>query len=244
MDTHADDREQSFVVAVDILMDVVFHHGDTARTERIATDAIRHYSTVRAFYAMLQHEVRRTLGDETASVQLFSEGGHGIPADETPLLQLHTNRVHCRISTRARLMQCEPLSGPSKGGTIVRIHGKGLLNLRASSAWVRFGTVDVPVLDVVSDTEIRCRSPAHVTGIVRVRLLRCEDDRNNDDADEDDAASFEFLRLEHIYDAIFSTANRFCPLQEGSRADESVLDAAGRGEAFGSHQNDHGKGTN
>ena len=76
--------------------------------------------------------------------------------------------------------------------------------------------------ECVNDTTLRCLAPVHPVGIVRVVLLRCEDEAAVSD-DEEDEASFEFVRLEHVYDKIFATTNSFCPVR-------SAADAAGAAE--------------
>lgn len=61
-----------------------------------------------------------------------------------------------------------PSSGPTSGGTIVTLKGK-------STSWltgtiVRFGGTECQTTEVLSETEIRCTTPAHAPGTVSVAI--------------------------------------------------------------------------
>ena len=88
---------------------------------------------------------------------------------------------------------------------------------------LQFGCVTIAVASVESDTTLYCRSPPHPTGIASVRLLRCEDEGPYDELD---TASFEFVRLEAAYDAIFSSTNSFCPIRQGQHDDDACYSPA------------------
>ena len=167
----------------------------------------------RELHALVQSAARERVG-RNVTVQLSADGAV-LPADETPVAALrHLRELRCTLSTRPRVLRCEPLWGPEQGQTTVRIHGESFEGVGAS-ARVRFGSVDVPC-QRVSSTTLRCQTPAMPAGIVAVSLRRCEDD---DAGDDGDAATYEFVKLESAYDAIFATTNSFCPVR-GARAEE------------------------
>ena len=82
-----------------------------------------------------------------------------------------------------------------------------------------------------------CRTPAHAPATVSVRLLGCEAEQGGGGGGSDASgatACFEFVRLEHMYDAIFASTNSHCPLWGG----ESPAGAQGRDGRDGSTQGD------
>lgn len=191
------------------------HSGAEVR-ERVDAAAI---GTLR----QLSRSVEERVGERIA-LWLFTGDGVPLPADDTPLTALPANSI-VRVRTRARVHRVEPLWGPDHGGTTCNIVGVGFSALSNAAARVQFGAVSVPC-EFVSDTCLRVRTPAHPIGLVRVRLLRCENDNADEGADDlEDSGSFEFIRLENAWDRVFATTNSFCPVRR-SDADEECCNAA------------------
>ena len=88
----------------------------------------------------------------TVPVVVTGVGGNSLPLDFT----------FTALSPSA--LGLTPISGPDDGGTTVTINGSGFLGTTA----VTFGGVAGMGLVVVSDTQIRVVSPAHVSGLVDV----------------------------------------------------------------------------
>jgi hypothetical protein len=177
---------------------------------------------------------------------LLGDGAH-VPAADVPLASLGlgaSSTVVCSLAPVVQVACCEPSVGPDAGGTMVRIHGEGFTEATfgaASHARVEFGGHAVPCWRM-SDTLLGCRTPAHAPATVSVRLLGCEAEHGGSGggggggggSDASGAtACFEFVRLEHMYDAIFASTNSHCPLWGG----ESPAGAQGRdGSAQGDEQ--------
>lgn len=212
---------------------VLATHDATTVRECVPCDAA---GTLRGLYTLVEHAARQRLKQHSLSVILAADG-ETLPADDTPASTLVSTIVHCNLISRPRLLVCEPLCGPDHGGTHVIIHGESLST--CSSARVRFGAAVVPcVQDRQQDGAVvlRCQAPKHELGIVRVTLLRCEDDAPSEGDDDDDRATFEFVRLEAAYDAIFATTNSFCPIRSRDDSDAAGC-AGGRGDTHEQHQN-------
>lgn len=175
--------------------------------------------TARALYQLVQATASKRLGHRIM-VHLLSTDGALLPADETPVAALGTP-VHATLHEPPRLLRCEPLWGPEHGSTLVRIHGEGFMN-GMQGARVSFGHVDVPC-ERVSETVLKCTAPPHATGLVSVQLRRCEEEASTDE----DTATFEYMRLEAAFDAIFATTNSFCPLRGPEPARQGALGAKG-----------------
>jgi hypothetical protein len=185
---------------------VVITYGNATTEETVDVARV---PTMAQLYQQIEAAASRRL-HSSVTAQLSRPDGASLPADETAPQHLQIPSIRCHLHARAQLNRCYPLSGPSGGGTRVAIHGTGFSSV-GNSARVRFGSAVVPVAEVESDTLLYCMAPEHPTGLVRVQLLRCEDERTSDD--EPDSASFEFTRLEAAYDAIFATTNAFCPVR-------------------------------
>ena len=99
------------------------------------------------------------------------------------------------------------------------IHGTGFSSL-GGFAQLTFGSVVISILEIVSDSLLRCRSPPHHAGIVSVRLSRCAQLPHHEL--ELDTASFEFVRLEAAYDTIFATTNSYCPIRSANHDGEEA----------------------
>lgn len=177
--------------------------------------------TLNDLYELVVTSARQRTGRKV-SVSL-SMDGTVLPASERPVATLGAEAaIECRIFSRVKLLMCEPLCGPENKSTLVHIHGEGLDGI-GSSARIQFGSALVSV-ERVSESLLRCHSPALPAGLVRVSLLRCENESaaSDDAIDEDeDTASFKFVRLEAAYDAIFATTNSFCPIR-GHRSGNSA----------------------
>lgn len=140
-------------------------------------------------------------------------GTFGVSVDST----VH---VVCKpLVVAPRLCGSEPLMGPISGGTPVCLHGEGFTQgqgFGSSNVCVAFGSRIVPCKRI-TDTTLSCVSPAHPAGVVTIRLL-CRNQRTLEMqplfGHEADGATFEFVRLETMYDAIFSTTNAFCPIRQ------------------------------
>ena len=94
------------------------------------------------------------------------------------------------------------------------------------TARVMFGSTSVPC-EAINSSMLRCRTPTHEAGVVRVQLIRCEDDEPAVDGDDDDGdvATFEFVRLETAYDRIFATTNSFCPVRSSQQEEDDQMKA-------------------
>lgn len=180
-------------------LDLLVTHGVTSTCERMPVLA---GDSTLDLYRRIETAACARLGEHVA-VQLCANGRR-IVADYTLLSSLGTRVISCVLLTRARLERCEPLWGPEQGGTSINVHGCGFHGV-GDSARLRFGSV-VVACERINDCTLRCRAPPHPTGIVRVTLMRCEDDDS-----DDDTASFNYVRLEAAYDTIFATTNSFCP---------------------------------
>jgi hypothetical protein len=76
---------------------------------------------------------------------------------------------------------------------------------------VLFGTELVKARRI-SDSELCVVSPPHEAGIVTVR---CPCARGSvDGSDSDLFATFQYVRLENLYDAIFASTNSHCPVRD------------------------------
>ena len=189
-------------------MHVVVEYGEETSQETVPDSVLRVMPTMRLLHQHIETAAMQRLSLSAVSAQL--SWPDGTPLTGASPQQLLRATIRCRLYTRAQLIRCEPLCGPAAGGTVVAVHGKGFCNMRETTR-VRFGCVTVAVTSVESDTMLYCRSPPHPTGIASVRLLRCEDEGTGDD--DLDTASFEFVRLEAAYDAIFASTNSFCPIR-------------------------------
>jgi len=67
---------------------------------------------------------------------------------------------------RPIITSVEPATGPIEGGTGVTIKGKNFM----AGAEVRFGGVPATDVNVISPTEITCKTPAHAAGTVAVEV--------------------------------------------------------------------------
>ncbi|MBN1417467.1 MAG: IPT/TIG domain-containing protein, partial [Planctomycetes bacterium] len=63
-----------------------------------------------------------------------------------------------------RIDSLDPASGPAAGGALVTVHGAAF----QAGATVRFGGVAATGVEVLSDAELRCVTPAHAAGAVDV----------------------------------------------------------------------------
>lgn len=141
--------------------------------------------------------------------------GHLIPRSDEILSTLGISEqavVHavCRLAPSVpSIYRCEPLMGPVGGGTVVRIHGDGFLlgrGFERGTFRIGFGQQIVPCKRAADDMLV-CTAPPHGEGIVTVRLL-CA---NGMDQEHSSACTFEYVRLEAMYDLIFAKTNSFCP---------------------------------
>ena len=187
-------------------VELTVRHGATNTTHLLSGEVASTHADV---YQICESVARERLGPSVA-VQLYA-GNQKLSRDSSAISGcMH---VECIILSRPRLLHVEPLCGPEHGSTTVFIHGTGFDGIQTlASARVRFGAAEV-ALERLSDSILRCRTPAHPAGIVAVALVRCEDDADT----ADDTATFQFVRLEAAYDTIFATTNSFCPLR-GSRS--------------------------
>jgi hypothetical protein len=178
--------------------------------EHVPASAAR---TLRELHLIVQAAARRRTGRQVC-VHLFAPGGGPrLAADDGLVSALPSTVIECRLVTTARVTSCEPLWGPEQGGTTVTLHGHDFDTV-GTSARIQFGSSSVPCQRIDS-SRLRCRTPPHAAGIIRVVLQHCEDEDatdSNRDA-EDEGATFEFVRLEAAYDAIFATTNSFCPMR-------------------------------
>jgi hypothetical protein len=196
-------------------------HGGTVR-HRTQLD-IRDVGTMRNLYRLVESAACQRLGRRV--VPILSSRGIVLPADDTSVstkLAGGDTVVECNLAAvRPRVLRVSPLWGPEGGMTLVDLHGEGFEQI-GMNARVAFGSVAVPC-ERVSGSVLRCRTPCHAPGLVKVSLLRCEPNmasaasRNVVDDDDDDQASFQFVRFESAIDAIFSTTNSFCPVRSAMR---------------------------
>jgi hypothetical protein len=193
--------------------------------------------SARQLHTFVEDASRERLGKPMRALLYFD--GVILPATDVPLASLGLEAesvVGCSLVVVVQVTSCEPSVGPDAGGTMVRVHGDGFTQAAfgaATNARIGFGPAHSVPCWRISDTVLGCRAPAHAPATVSVRLLGCEAGQN----DSDTCACFEFVRLEHLYDAIFASTNSYCPRrgvddgaqrndggrQEPSSGDDSTL---------------------
>ncbi len=62
----------------------------------------------------------------------------------------------------------QPSSGPTSGGTVIQMHGKG--TEWATGTKVQIGSTDCQTLEILSATEMKCTMPPHPTGSVSITV--------------------------------------------------------------------------
>ena len=181
-------------------------------------------TTLSILYTIVEQAARTRLNQRRVHARLLANGAV-LPNDDTPTSTLLSTVVECQLISKPRIEKCEPLFGSIAGNTHVVIHGSSLAGL-GETARVMFGSTSVPC-EAINSSMLRCRTPTHEAGVVRVQLIRCEDDEPAVDGDDDDGdvATFEFVRLETAYDRIFATTNSFCPVRSSQQEEDDQMKA-------------------
>ncbi len=186
------------------MLDVVATIGDATVREKIERRAL----TTADLHALVLADVKRRAPHVLRYAVQLTAAGTMLPVDGTLLTAIPSDEIAVTVTSAPRLLRCTPLWGT--GSTAVTVHGVGLDSVGAS-ARLRFGAVDVPC-ERLNSSALRCIAPAnHPPGIVRVTLVRCEEDEGSEEEDE---ASFEFVRIEAAYDVVFATTNSHCPVRD------------------------------
>ncbi|GMI31215.1 hypothetical protein TrCOL_g9005 [Triparma columacea] len=183
-------------------------------------------------YDVIKQTARSRVGMSVDASVFFGEVL--LPADTSTLQEWGisaASKVFAVLSPVPQVTSCSPCQGPEGGGTAVRLKGRGFVlptlggSGMASSMLVQqvpavsaqgevrvlFGTELVKARRI-SDSELCVVSPPHEAGIVTVR---CPCARGSvDGSDSDLFATFQFVRLENLYDAIFASTNSHCPVRD------------------------------
>jgi hypothetical protein len=172
-------------------------------------------TSLEALYAIVQQHAESSLG-RPIHVELHAQNvllprcshtaaQYGVGSESTVRALLSARQQETAVPTQ-RLISCEPGFGPMGGGTAISLRGEGFPV--SSALHVAFGTVLVPAIRI-SSTMLQCRSPAQATaGPVTVRLHCTREVTTGGEV------AFEYVRLERMYDAIFSSTNANCPVRE------------------------------
>eukprot|EP00928_Gymnodinium_smaydae_P097584 TRINITY_DN887_c0_g1_i1.p1 TRINITY_DN887_c0_g1~~TRINITY_DN887_c0_g1_i1.p1 ORF type:complete len:246 (-),score=28.98 TRINITY_DN887_c0_g1_i1:332-1009(-) len=138
-----------------------------------------------------------------------------------------------------KLASCEPRMGPISGGTSLKLHGEGFTVGRGFSTQhlcARFGGQLVPCWRV-DDSTLSCVSPPHAPGCVTISVECRGLLYGFEDALRADGATFEYVRLEAMYDLIFARTNRHCPVRMAQRQDDGDAQESGVADDSQASQN-------
>ena len=198
--------------------------------EEVATETLNlppDTTLCQTLYDVIKQAARSRVGMSVEASVFFGEVL--LPADTSTLQQWGisaASKVCAVLAPVAQVTSCSPCQGPEGGGTAVRLSGQGFVlptlggvgmlvhPAPAVSAQgevrVLFGTELVKARRI-SDSELCVVSPPHEAGIVTVR---CPCASRADGSDSDLVATFQYVRLENLYDVIFASTNSHCPVRD------------------------------